>query len=397
VRSVGGAAAMFAVLAIAAPAIHAGTPTYDPALLPDGVGDPEPVPRTFTYLSDPGQNRLGVSVNVDGALQISDALAPGGVTGCETGCPLFSATVQSVSVDLGDENDSIVVGPDLPPTTVRGGPGSDRADFSDSNTAATITDVEEATGGSADDKITAAAAGSTVYGQGGADTITGGAGDDTLLAGDGADTVDAGDGDDTVLGGDGDDRILAADGVDDTISCGPGNDTVDADLGAGGATDLVDASCERVTGTVEVSVPVPTTSALLPVPVLAPGIAAPRDLTAPRAYLRSATRQRLRTALTRGVLAPVGCAEACGVSMSVLLDRAIARRLDLAGRSGPAIIGTRTTRLSSAGRRTLRVRFTRDARRALRTTKRAKVTLQVLVSDAAGNGTLLQRRVALSG
>jgi hypothetical protein len=59
------------------------------------------------------------------------------------------------------------------------------------------------------------------------------------------------------------------------------------------------------------------------------------------------------------------------------------------------VIGTATARLATAGSRRLRARLTRNARRALRRAKSVRVTVQSLVSDAAGNGTLLQRRVTL--
>jgi hypothetical protein len=41
------------------------------------------------------------------------------------------------------------------------------------------------------------------------------------------------------------------------------------------------------------------------------------------------------------------------------------------------------------------VRLTQRARRALRGQRTVRVTVQSLVSDAAGNATLLQRRVTL--
>jgi hypothetical protein len=43
----------------------------------------------------------------------------------------------------------------------------------------------------------------------------------------------------------------------------------------------------------------------------------------------------------------------------------------------------------------MRVRLTRRARTALRRARTLAVTVQVLVSDASGNGTLLQRRITL--
>jgi hypothetical protein len=91
----------------------------------------------------------------------------------------------------------------------------------------------------------------------------------------------------------------------------------------------------------------------------------------------------------------VSCSESCGISVAVLLDRQTARKLDLAGRAGPAVLGTATARVATAGSRSLRARLTQRARRALRPVKSVRVTVQVLVSDAAGNGTLLQRRITI--
>ena len=64
--------------------------------------------------------------------------------------------------------------------------------------------------------------------------------------------------------------------------------------------------------------------------------------------------------------------------------------------SNPPVSGT--ARLTRAGTRTLRVKLAQNARQALRGSKKSvAVTLQVLVSDAAGNATLLQRRVSMRG
>jgi hypothetical protein len=133
----------------------------------------------------------------------------------------------------------------------------------------------------------------------------------------------------------------------------------------------------------------------VPEPVLAAGVAAPNDVTPPSARLVAPIRQRLATVLARGVFVPVSCSESCGISVAVLLDRQTARKLDLAGRAGPAVLGTATARVATAGSRSLRARLTQRARRALRPVKSVRVTVQVLVSDAAGNGTLLQRRITI--
>jgi hypothetical protein len=201
-------------------------------------------------------------------------------------------------------------------------------------------------------------------------------------------------------GGGGNDTISAADGVAETIDCGPGIDTVVADLGGNGVTDTR-IGCENVTGP---TAPLPVPAAAGPkaatppaglVSVLAPGVANPGDLTPPSASMRTATRQRLRTVITRGVPLRVTCGEACGVSVALSLERTAARRLGLDARVGPVVVGTATAKRSVPGSIQLRVRFLKKTRSGLRRGRRVALTAQVLVSDASGNGTLLQRRVTL--
>jgi hypothetical protein len=436
-RAIGIVAVAFAVFGVGVPAAQAGTVRFDEAPVAGDVLDPPPPPLTLVYTAEEEANRLAAALvpadaTTAGGLQFSDELVPGGPVGCTGPCPLDR--VEAVTVNLAGGDDTISVGGGLPPTTVDGGPGDDRADFSGrdggatialNNTAAsglTFASVEDATGSAGADTITGSDAGNRLVGSGGDDNLNGGLGADTLLGGLAADALDGGDGDDvlvggegidTFAGGDGADEILAADGVSETISCGPGDDSVAADFGPQG--DTVTLDCETVTGLVDPqpdAVPTPDpqpssrptqqpvttvadTAFRAPVPVLADAVATPGDLTAPSARMRVALRQRLATVLARGVLVPVGCSESCGISVAVLLDRTTARRLDLAGRAGPAVIGTATARLAAAGTKSVRVRLTQRARRALRSAKTVRVTVQGLVSDASGNGTLLQRRVTL--
>ena len=214
---------------------------------------------------------------------------------------------------------------------VDGNTGTDQLDLSARTTPATVdldgtaaggmtlSAVENATGGSADDTIngdglnnreSGSGGNDTLNGNGGDDTLNGGTGDDSLngdtginalRGGAGTDALAAGDeGDllvggpdpDTMTGGAGDDDIVAADGFADTITCGAGVDSVVADLGANGVTDtIVDpTACESVTGSVAVlpdppptTDPGTTTTTIQPVivvpatgtpalvPVLAPG------------------------------------------------------------------------------------------------------------------------------
>jgi hypothetical protein len=264
-------------------------------------------------------------------------------------------------------------------------------------------------GGPGNDFISASLGADVLDGGPGNDTLDGGADNDTLRGGDGADQLiggagndllSGGPGPDAISGGAGNDTISAADGVAETVDCGAGVDTVVADLGGNGVSDIR-IGCENVTGPAAppAVAPKPPAGAVAAVaglgPVLAPGIANPRDLTPPKASMRTATRQKLRTVLKRGVPLRVTCAEACGVSIALSIERTAARRLGLDARVGPVVVGTATAKRSVAGSVQARVKFLKKAKTGLRRGRRVALTAQVLVSDASGNGTLLQRRMTL--
>jgi hypothetical protein len=371
--------------------------------------------------------------------------APGTVT-----CPPGPTTVK-----LSPGNDTVSLGDNLPDLTIDGGAGTDQLDLSQRATAATVdlggtaaggmsvSNVENATGGTSNDTINGDGAANKESGGDGDDTLNGGGGEDTLNGGNGIDTLNGdaginnlrgGAGDDTLNagaegdllvggpgsdhlnGGVGDDDIVAADGAPDFVSCGGGADTVFADLGANGIFDTIDPNCQNATVTGSVAVlpdppatPAPTeTTTVTPVivvpatgtpalvPVLAPGAANFADLTPPSASMRSFSRQRARTVAKRGIPVRVSCREACGISVAISVDRRTARRLKLDARVSPVIIGTALAQRASAGTSQLRVKLTKRARAAMLKTKRSvRTTTQVLVSDASGNGTLLTRGVTL--
>jgi hypothetical protein len=395
----GAAAAASAATVMAAPAaVHASTTTH-------AVGG-----TTIGYAAAPGEaNQLSVSriAGLPAAIRLTDPgaaimatapgpldLPPGDCTGAgPVDCP--AATVTGVSADLGDGNDTFSAG-DGPAATVSGGAGVDTLD-----------------GG---------AGGDALRGNGGADTLRGGDGADTLVGGAGADAFD---------GGPGDDTIQANDGVAETITCGPGADTVTADRGVGGVTDAVDpTTCEilrgpvpppppppappgtppaTATGSAPTSAPASPTRApaaptpagavdtlrVVPAPLLG-SVPDPRDITPPSATLGVAARQKLRSVLRFGMPVPVTCTESCGISAALVLARPAARRLGLAGRSGPATLSLGSSTRTTPGTSTLRVRLGKKAGAALRRRRTTFVTVQVLVSDHSGNATLLQRRVTLS-
>jgi hypothetical protein len=380
-------------------AVHASTTTHAVA------------GTTIAYAAAPGEaNQLSLSriAGVPDVIRLTDPGAatmatapglldvpPGDCTGAgPVDCPALAVT--GVSVDLGDGNDTFSAGDGVPAATVAGGGGSDTLD-----------------GGPAGD---------TLRGNGGADTLRGGDGPDRLVGGPGADAFD---------GGAGDDTIDADDGVAETITCGPGADTVLADRGVRGITDAVDlATCETVrgpvpppppppaapgapttaTGSAPTSAPAsPSRAPVAPTPpgtvdtlriVPAPVVGAapdPRDITPPNAGLGVAARQKLKSVLRFGMPVPVTCAEACGISAAVVLDRPAARRVGLAGRSGPTTLSLASSTRTTPGTSTLRVRLGKKAASALRKARArtTTVTVQVLVSDASGNATLLQRRVTI--
>ncbi|MEA2385134.1 MAG: hypothetical protein QOH72_5105 [Solirubrobacteraceae bacterium] len=426
-----------AAAALFAPAAGASTLTATHLLSATG-------PTPVTYTADPAEgNHLrltgdgtSVSFSEDVAL-INPDLGVGGLDSADdcTASGTTSATClpAPTTVDLGDGDDTLTLGDGLPPLTVDGGIGTDRLDFSPRTAGmaldlaapqvapnVTETNVEAVTGTQGDDTITGNDVGNRLSGGSGNDTITGGqgtnalrggAGDDTLTAGNSGDALVGGPGVDTINGGAGDDNISAADGVADKITCGAGTDSVSAD-----ATDTfaVPGDCEEVTiAGASVPDPVPTTTTegavtttdtsviFVPalgsiVPVLAPGKASIADLTPPAASIRSFTRQRIATVLSRGVPVRVTCQEACGISVALSVDRTAARRLKLDARSTPVVVGTAVATRTIAGTTRLRVTFTKAARTALkRSARNVATTTQVLVSDSSGNGTLLSRHVTL--
>ena len=436
-RLIEGTVATCAAVALLAPAAGASTVgnSHDPA-----SADPAPV----TYTADAGEAN-SLTLTSDGAtlsFAESVSLINSGVGGLDTEdtCLASATTTAScptatTTVDLGDGNDTLTLGACLPPLNVTGGAGTDRLDFAPQPGPVSIdlggttpnlavNTVENVTGSAGDDTIDGDAAGNRLSGGSGIDHINGGpgvnnlrggAGDDVLTAGDDGDTLVGGPGIDSMTGGAGDDDISAADGVADQITCGAGTDTVSAD-----PTDTfaVEADCEEITiagATAPDPVPDPTPTPtpdpvvnggtdnyiFVPVlgsvaPVLAPGKPDIADLIPPRAAMRSASRHRIKTVLKRGVPVRVTCRESCGISVALSVERTAAKRLKLDARTSPVVIGTATATRTLAGSSVLRVKLTKKARAAFRKSKRNVVSnTQVLVSDASGNGTLLQRHITL--
>jgi Ca2+-binding RTX toxin-like protein len=193
----------------------------------------------------------------------NDSLAGGpGNDTFEGGTVVLCPPTGSDSYSGGDDNDTL-----LTPATAdggdsfSGGPGVDFADYSKRTNPLSIsmdgapgdgeagegdnigTDVENLTGGAANDVISGNDAANALDSASGEDVISGLGGDDVLSGGTGdagADTLDGGDGNDTAMGGPGDDALLGQAGADsldggsgaDSVSGGDGNDNLVG--GAGG-------------------------------------------------------------------------------------------------------------------------------------------------------------------
>ena len=131
-----------------------------------------------------------------------------------------------VSIDLGDENDTLL-GTGTLGLLVGGGEGNDQITTSSTNTRGDGIDGEDGDDilntGDFVSLLTAAGGGQSfvgdrVFGQEGNDLMTTGNGDDDAQGGAGADTINT---------GSGNDAVRPDDGNGDTVDAGPGNDSVD--------------------------------------------------------------------------------------------------------------------------------------------------------------------------
>lgn len=205
---------------------------------------------------------------------------------------------------------------------------------------------------SGDSEVLAGGGNDRIVGEDARETIDGGAGDDYLEGGKNHDTITGGPGRDTIFGDDtdascnadfpescvlyGNDAIDARDGEVDQVDCGAGQDVVSAD-----PADVVAANCEVVTRG---------------------GVAG-----APASAKATVARASLRKALARG--------------LKVRLAGAQPGKLALRLRLGAKTVGRGMAKVAADGTATARVRFTKAARKRLRT-KRA-VTLKLVAGGAS--------------
>jgi hypothetical protein len=102
-------------------------------------------------------------------------------------------------------------------------------------------------------------------------------------------------------------------------------------------------------------------------------------------------REKLATALRRGLRTRVGCTAACRVTVELRVDRATQRRLRLRS----ARVGTATVRRTAAGGQVVRVRFTREARSKLRRARNVRLAVRTVVRDARGRTATARRTLTL--
>jgi hypothetical protein len=96
-------------------------------------------------------------------------------------------------------------------------------------------------------------------------------------------------------------------------------------------------------------------------------------------------RGALRRLLTRGLPVRARCSETCRVSVSLLVDKRSAKRLRLGNGSKAVVVAKLSKPLRLRARRTLTLRFTPKARKALRGKRGVRFSLVGVATDDVGN------------
>jgi hypothetical protein len=109
----------------------------------------------------------------------------------------------------------------------------------------------------------------------------------------------------------------------------------------------------------------------------------------------SLSRQRLRTALTRGLVVQAGCAQACRLTGALRVDRRLARRLRVLQASRPVTVATGAANAPAGRTARLTLRFTKKAKIRLRRSRSVPMTLAVTGSTSNGAATTTLRRLTL--
>jgi hypothetical protein len=237
-------------------------------------------------------------------------------------------------------------------------------------------DVEGAFGGSGNDKLVGALGNGFLAGLGG---------DDQLSDAGGVDTLDA---------GAGNDKVDSVDGAVDHDICGPGADKVTSD-----AVDTVEADCEPAsTPPTDPPTGPPSSPPSGPAPPSTPPASAPHtpvapiDHTAPTASV-TLSAGHLGKLLSGGLKVSVKSSESGSLAAVLTAESTTAGALRRQGVRGVLAIGQANA--AGGATRTLTLRLTRKARRALSGSAVAKFKLVVTVTDGVGNKRTLIRHLRI--
>jgi hypothetical protein len=120
----------------------------------------------------------------------------------------------------------------------------------------------------------------------------------------------------------------------------------------------------------------------------------PIDQTVPKASLALGTA-KLGKLLSRGLKFSVTSNEAGALSVTLRAESKTARLLKRHGVKG--VLASGKAKATSGKSKTLTLKLSRKARRALRGAKTVKLKLVIVVTDAAGNSNTLTRHLRIGG
>ena len=375
-----------------------GASLLTPAVASASTASVDAATQALRYVADPGEANRVRFMHGPAQYELEDlgVVFPGAAAPrCSSPAPYriaCSPPVSSVSVELGDQGDTVSVafpgsvtveggdGDDIfvaqrsgleGGDVFRGDAGTDAADYGERSAPVTIDldgvaddgepgendningDVEDVTGGAGDDRILGNAA---------RNHLRGGPGDDQLDGGATRDVLD---------GGAGTDTLLARHGGADSVRCGDGVDTAFID-----PEDTVSSDCERVLRTSVGIVGPPL------LPVASDGTVPVRITCA--APVDKLCRGRLAITLTVWRRIPHSRERD-----QVAAARHRRRRTNIRLASGRFA-------LPRGQSRPVLVRLDRAARRRLDSCHRLKAKVVVVTGDAADGRTVVSRRVALT-
>ncbi|HZB74996.1 MAG TPA: hypothetical protein VE526_02140 [Solirubrobacteraceae bacterium] len=225
-----------------------------------------------------------------------------------------------------------------------------------------------------------------------ADHLVGSAGPNAVDGGAGADTIAGGDGSDRLAGGAGPDAIDSRDAAADQVSCGEGPDALAVDPLDTVAPDCAPPASGGGSGSSGSTDPGPADGGSGSPGSTAPG---PGPAT-PLSLAVDVARQSPRAVVARGLRVVLRCSTACRAAGRLAASRKVARRLGLSRRAARRLGRLAPIDLAAGTSRTVTVRLSRAARRALRDARRAGLSLRAHAVDGAGQAAAPVRvRVAL--